>query len=106
MPPPANNQDLTTRVSILEHGQQQMEQISDHMRDAVEKLTEITMVLKQMIAVQETKLEFRDKSLIDHQKEIDDVVSRVLALENFRWYISGAVALAIAFVPIAIKFLG
>lgn len=72
---PTPDQNLETRVAIVENEVKGIFNVFDRFEKALEKLTEVSSSLKQMLAVHENRLQERDKiepaifDLIEKRKE-------------------------------------
>lgn len=80
----ATEQNLETRIAVIENEFSSIYNMSSRFERALDKLTEVSSSLKEMLAVHESKLKEHDKtdtmllkSMADHKSEYEDQVEHL-----------------------------
>jgi len=97
--------ELNTKVTILERDHERFMVLFEKMDTTLNKLTELTSSIKEMLAVQENRLDHSDDRHSIVEKRLEKHSDRLDALENWKWYLTGIVALCTFVVPFIITYL-
>ena len=100
--------NLKTDVELLKKDLHSLYKVVDKLDVTIDKLSEVTVSLDKMISLQQTQLEQQDKDDKVIMEKIESLNSRILKIENSKWFIIGiaaAVGFILAQIPIAIKLL-
>lgn len=91
--------NLETKISLLERDHERFMVILERLDTNLGKLTELSSSIKQMIAVQENRLDNNDDRHNLVEKRLEKHSDRLDALERWRWYLTGAVLIIAFIVP-------
>lgn len=88
-----DERDLNTKVSLLERDNGHILVLIEKMNTTMNKLTELSSSIKEMLAVQEHRLNNHDIHYENTQKMLEKHNNKIEQLDRWRWYQSGAIAL-------------
>lgn len=69
------------------------------------KLTELSSSIKQMLAVQENRLDYNDDRHATVERRLERHSDRLDALERWRWYLTGAIFIVGVALPPLISYI-
>lgn len=81
-----------TQIALLRRDLDRLGPLYDKLLEALARVTEVSANIKQLVAVQEEKILYGNKNVIDLKKDIVEITSRVNKLENWKWWVIGVVA--------------
>lgn len=94
---------LTTKVSLLERDHERFVILLEKMENNTAKLTELTSSIKQMLAVQENRLDNTNDRQSVVERRLEKHSDRLDALERWRWFLGGAIFIVGFITPIVAK---
>lgn len=94
---------LPTKVSLLERDNQRFVTLLEKMETNMSKLTELTSSMKEMLAVQENRLDNTDDKQTTIEKRLEKHSDRLDALERWRWFLGGAIFIVGFLTPVVAK---
>lgn len=81
-----DNNELTTKVALLERDMVQFQGLFDRLDDTIEKLTDVSQSIKQLLAVHEQRIdqqEVKSESIVEMvNKEVNKLVDMIKALDT------------------------
>lgn len=90
------------KIAVLEKDISQIIGLFQKLDTTIDKLSEVSSSIKQMIAIHEVRLNQQEKTndkvtndFKDISKVIDKVEERVASLENWRWWGAGIVTVVV-----------
>lgn len=95
--------NLETKISLLERDHERFMVLLERLDNNLNKLTELSTSVKQILAVQENRLDYNDDRYTLVEKRLEKHSDRLDALEKWRWYLSGAIFIVGAAFSIMIK---
>jgi len=96
--------DTNTKIAILERDTVRILDLLEKIDESIVKITEVSSSLKEMLAVQNNRLDVQENRSNAIERRLEKFDERLETLENWKWYISGAVALLAFAIPIAISY--
>lgn len=91
-----------SKIAVLEKDISQIIGLFHKLDNTIDKLSEVSSSIKQMIAIHEVRLNQQEKvndkvinDFKDMSKHLEDVKARVATLENWRWWGAGIVTVAV-----------
>ena len=100
-----NMHELNTKVSLLERDHERFMALFEKMDSTLDKLTELTSSMKEMLAVQENRLDNNDDRYSNVEKRLEKHSDRLDALERWRWYLTGAIVIVGGALPTIISYI-
>ncbi len=100
-----NDSRLGIKINSLEKDHERFLTLIERMDTSIVKLTEVASSIKQMLAVQEIRLDGSDSRHESMERRLDKLTTRVEDLEKWRWYLTGAIFVVGFAVPYVAKFL-
>ena len=100
-----NMNELNTKVSLLERDHERFMALFEKMDNTLDKLTELTSSMKEMLAVQENRLDNNDDRYSTVEKRLEKHSDRLDALERWRWYLTGAIVIVGVALPTIISYI-
>lgn len=100
-----NMNELNTKVSLLERDHERFMALFEKMDSTLDKLTELTSSMKEMLAVQENRLDNNDDRYSNVEKRLEKHSDRLDALERWRWYLTGAIVIVGGALPTIISYI-
>ncbi len=97
--------DLETKVTIIEKDHDRFMVLFEKIDNNLNKITELTSSMKEMLAVQENRLDNNDDRYSNVEKRLERHSDRLDALENWRWYLTGITALCTFVIPFIITYI-
>jgi len=97
--------EIDTKVSLLERDHERFMVLFEKMDNNLDKITELTSSMKQMLAVQENRLDHNDSRYNSVEKRLEKHSDRLDALEKWRWYLSGSILIVGTVVPTILSFI-
>ena len=97
--------ELNTKVSLLERDHERFMALFEKMDSTLDKLTELTSSMKEMLAVQENRLDNNDDRYSTVEKRLEKHSDRLDALERWRWYLTGAIVIVGGALPTIISYI-
>lgn len=94
---------LETKVTILERDHERFMVLLERMDNNLNKITELSTSVKQMLAVQENRIDYSDGKHSMTEKRLEKHSDRLDALEKWRWYLSGAIFIVGFAIPMVIS---
>lgn len=105
----------TPKIAVMEKDISQIIGLFQKLDTTIDKLSEVSSSIKQMIAIHEIRINQQDKmndkvvsDFKEFNKDLEDIKSRVSSLENWRWWGAGIVTVVVTGVTWALtglKFL-
>ena len=96
---------IETKVTLLERDHERFMVLLERMDNNLNKLTELSSSVKQMIAVQENRLDYNDNRYSVIEKRLEKHSDRLDILEKWKWYLSGAIFIIGGIMPTVIAYL-
>jgi len=90
---------METKIALLERDYSRIVDLLERLDTSIVKLTDVSASLKEMLAVQESRIDNQDSKTQVLERRLDKCSDRIEALENWRWYLTGAVALGMIVIP-------
>jgi predicted RNase H-like nuclease (RuvC/YqgF family) len=100
-----DNLKVETKVALLERDNSRIIDLLERLDTSILRLTDVSASLKEMIAVQESRIDNHDNRNSSIERSIEKHGDRLDELEKWRWYLTGAVALVGFVVPILVNYL-
>ena len=100
-----NMSELNTKVTLLEKDHERFMVLFEKMDTTLNKLAELTSSIKEMIAVQENRLDNNDDRHTIVERRLEKHSDRLDALEKWRWYLTGAIVIVSATLPSVVSYL-
>jgi len=97
--------ELNTKITLLERDHERFMVLFEKMDTTLNKLTELTSSIKEMIAVQENRLDNNDDRHTIVEKRLEKHSDRIDALERWRWYLTGAIVIISATLPTVVSYI-
>lgn len=97
--------NLETKVSLLERDHERFMVLLERLDNNLTKLTELSSSVKQMLAVQENRLDYNDDRHAIVERRLEKHSDRLDALERWRWYLTGAIFIVGAALPTLISYI-
>lgn len=97
--------NLETKVSLLERDHERFMVLLERLDNNLTKLTELSSSIKQMLAVQENRLDYNDDRYAIVERRLEKHSDRLDALERWRWYLTGAIFIVGAALPTLISYI-
>lgn len=97
--------NLETKVSLLERDHERFMVLLERLDNNLNKLTELSSSIKQMLAVQENRLDYNDDRHATVERRLEKHSDRLDALERWRWYLTGAIFIVGAALPTLISYI-
>jgi hypothetical protein len=94
---------LETKVTLLERDHERFMVLLERMDSNLNKITELSTSVKQMLAVQENRLDYSEDKHSITEKRLEKHSDRLDALEKWRWYLSGAIFIVGFAIPMVIS---
>lgn len=85
--------NLSPKVAVLERDVQEITRLLVKLDEAIDKLTEIAASIKQVQAVQESRITLNENNIVSLGARLDKIDARLGALESWKWYVVGASAI-------------
>lgn len=96
--------NLETKVSLLERDYERFMVLVEKLDVNMSKITELATSLKQILAVQENRLNNNDDKYETLESRVDKHSQRLDILEQWRWYLTGAVVIVGFTLPIILNY--
>lgn len=96
---------LNTKVAILERDTSRILDLLERIDTSIIKLTEVSSSLKEILAVQENRIDTQDNRSSIIERKMEKHEDRITSLENWRWYLTGAIAIASFAIPMLMNIL-
>ena len=96
---------LSTKVSLLERDNLRFVTLLEKMETNMSKLTELTSSMKEMLAVQENRLDNTDDKQTIIERRLEKHSDRLDALERWRWFLGGAIFIVGFLAPVVAKLI-
>lgn len=100
-----HNSNLNIKINSLEKDHERFLTLVERMDTNIGKLTELASSIKQILAVQELRIEGSENRHDTMESRFEKVILRIEELEKWRWYLTGAVFLVGFATPYIINFL-
>ena len=97
--------DLDTKVSLIERDHERFIVLFEKMDNNLNKITELTSSMKEMLAVQENRLDHNDSRYITVEKRLEKHSDIIDSLEQWKWYLTGITALCTFVIPFIITYM-
>jgi len=101
----ANMTEISTKVTLLERDHERFMVLFEKMDSNLDKITELTSSMKEMLAVQENRLDNNDDRYYIVDKRLEKHSDRLDALERWRWYLTGAIVIVGGALPTIISYI-
>lgn len=99
------HQNLDVKINSLEKDHERFLTLVERMDTSIVKLTELASSIKQMLAVQELRIDGSENRHDSMERRFDKIITRLEDLEKWRWYLTGAVFLIGFVTPYVITYL-
>lgn len=100
---PEDRYPLTeTKIALLERDYSRIVDLLERLDTSIVKLTDVSASLKEMIVVQESRLDGHDDKAQIIERRLEKHSDRIDTLENWRWYSTGAIALGMVLIPLIV----
>ena len=96
--------NTATKIAILERDTVRILDLLEKIDESIVKITEVSSSLKEMLAVQNNRLDVQENRSNAIERRMEKYEERIETLENWKWYISGAVALLTFSIPLAFSY--
>jgi chromosome segregation ATPase len=97
--------ELDTKVTLLERDHERFMVLFEKMDSNLDKITELTSSMKEMLAVQENRLDNNDDRYSNVEKRLEKHSDRLDALERWRWYLTGAIVIVGGALPSILSYI-
>lgn len=101
----ASMSEITTKVTLLERDHERFMVLFEKMDSNLDKITELTSSMKEMLAVQENRLDNNDDRHSVVEKRLEKHSDRLDALERWRWYLTGAIVIVGGALPSLLTYI-
>lgn len=98
-------ENINTKVTLLEREHDRFVLLLERLENNMTKLTELTSSIKQMLAVQENRLDHTEDRHTNIERRIERHSDRLDVLERWRWFLGGAIFIVGFLAPLAIKLI-
>lgn len=96
--------NTTTKIALLERDTVRILDLMEKIDESIVKITEVSSSLKEMLAVQNNRLEVQESRSDAIERRIDKLDNRIIVLENWKWYITGTLALITFSIPLVVNY--